>query len=123
MKHAAKCMARLVDAILGAGAAAPQKLMWGRELCILGIDVRPATSGFHCRPASDKARSWRRSIELALSSSRLTAGEASKLAGKRCHLRFFDPFQWQFTIGQQDILFQPHQMRVPFTLKRRFPAP
>ena len=30
--------------------------------------------------------------------------KASKLAGKRRHLRFFNPFQWQFTIGQQDIL-------------------
>ena len=82
MKHAAKCMARMVDAILGCGAAAPKKLVWGLELSVLGIDFTLSEHGFHCRPAKEKARSWMQSIDQALNAGRLTAGEASKLSGK-----------------------------------------
>ena len=82
MKHAAKCMARMIDAIVGCGAAAPKKLLWGLDPCVLGIDFALSDRGFQCRPAKEKVRSWMQSIDRALSTGRLTAGEASKLSGK-----------------------------------------
>ena len=63
MKYAAKCMARMIDAILGSGAAAPKKLLWGMDLCVLGIDFALSEKGFQCRPAKGKASAWLQCIE------------------------------------------------------------
>ena len=63
MKHAAKCMARMIDAILGCGAAAPNKLIWGRSLCVLGIEFCLSEQGFQCRPAQGKVKAWRQCIK------------------------------------------------------------
>ena len=53
MKHAARCMARLRDAIVGFVAAARKKLIWGIELCVRGIDFALSERGFQS-PAKEK---------------------------------------------------------------------
>ena len=50
MKHAAKCLARLIDVLLGDGAASLKKVECGARLCILGIEFEFAEHGFRCRP-------------------------------------------------------------------------
>ena len=45
-RHAAKCLARLIDVVLGEGAASKKKLKWGASLCIFGIEFKFAEHGF-----------------------------------------------------------------------------
>ena len=82
MKHAAKCLARLIDVLLGAGAASLKKLEWGASLCILGIEFEFAEHGFRCRPSKTKAQKWLRCVRGYLASGKMTAGEASKTASR-----------------------------------------
>ena len=82
MKHAAKCLARLIDVLLGAGAASLKKLEWGASLCILGIEFEFAEHGFRCRPSKAKAQKWLRCVRGYLATGKMTAGEASKTAGR-----------------------------------------
>ena len=82
MKHAAKCLARLIDVLLGAGAASLKKLEWGASLCILGIEFEFAEHGFRCRPSKAKAQKWLRCVRGYLATGKMTAGEASKIAGR-----------------------------------------
>ena len=48
---------------------------------ILGLECRISSVAFHCKPASEKAVKWLQQIEHALSSYKLCAGTASKMAG------------------------------------------
>ena len=82
LEHAWGCFARLVRLLLGGDAVAESKLEHGRSLCILGIDVSPSRSGYTCRPTPLKVQQWSDVIQVALSSSSLSAGDASKLGGK-----------------------------------------
>ena len=82
MEHASQCFARLVCVLLGKGAVAESKLVFGRELSILGVDVSLSWRGYKCRPTPDKVLKWIRTIEAALWTMKLSAGDASKLAGR-----------------------------------------
>jgi len=68
--------------VLGEGAASKKKLEWGTSLCILGIEFEFADHGFRCRPAKAKAQKWLQCIRGFLAAGKLTAGDASKTAGR-----------------------------------------
>ena len=55
MAHAASCVKRLVDILLGKGAAAINKLVHGPTLVILGVRVALSQRGFTFCPAEEKA--------------------------------------------------------------------
>jgi hypothetical protein len=76
-----QCFAELVRLVLGASAIADRKLSAGLPLDILGVTVDICAAGMRCRPSAEKVAKWCNVITQALRSSRLTAGEASKLAG------------------------------------------
>ena len=82
MRHGLACFARLVRLLLGHSSIAEAKLDYGRDLCILGIDVSTSLRGYQCQPSPDKVRKWLTAIDNALTSMKLPQGEASKLAGK-----------------------------------------
>ena len=89
-EHADQCFARLVRALLGPSAMQDRKMAWGPSIVILGLRVRSSASGFHVKPDDDKAKQWTAIIDGALRSGALTAGEASKMAGRLswacCHV-------------------------------------
>ena len=75
------CPMRLVDCLLGPGAAAPDKLCHGNPLTVLGVDITVDSYGMTCRPDAKKAFKWRCRIQKFLETGSLLSGEASKLAG------------------------------------------
>ena len=89
-EHADKCFARLVRALLGPSAMQDRKMAWGPSIVILGLRVWSSASGFHVKPDDDKVKQWIAVIDGALRSGALTAGEASKMAGRLswacCHV-------------------------------------
>ena len=89
-EHADQCFARPVRALLGPSAMQDRKMTWGPSIVILGLRVRSSASGFHVKPDDDKAKQWTAVIDGALRSGALTAGEASKRAGRLswecCHV-------------------------------------
>ena len=82
MEHAMRCFARLVRILLGSDAVNDAKVACGRRLCVLGVSIAMASHGFQCHPDEEKVKRWLLVIEEALQSGRLSAGLASKLAGK-----------------------------------------
>ena len=82
MEHAVGCIARLVRVMLGPTAIASRKLAWGRNLCILGVDMLVSRVSCRCRPSPEKCKRWAEIMEAALESGSLKPGAASKLAGK-----------------------------------------
>ena len=74
-------LVRLVDCLLGQGAAAPDKLFHGNPLTVLGMDITIDESGMTCRPDAKKAFKWRCRIQKFLETGTLLSGDASKLAG------------------------------------------
>jgi len=73
--------AELVRLLLGSSAIAERKLESGSPLCILGVDVLLSSAGMQCSPSKDKVQKWRHVIRSALEQKKMTAGQASKLAG------------------------------------------
>ena len=59
LEHALKCLARLINLILGPGAAAPKKLQCGASLVVLGVEITLSSKGFQFRPAAAKAQKWK----------------------------------------------------------------
>ena len=82
MKHAMNCLARLIRVLLGPKSVAESKLDYGATLVILGVEVAVHEHGFTCRPAPGKVQKWILESSHALKANKLTAGHASKLAGK-----------------------------------------
>ena len=72
---------RLVQAVLGKSAIAPEKLEAGVSTVILGVQATIKDAGFRCIPDKKKREKWIARIRGALKRGRLTAGEASKLSG------------------------------------------
>ncbi len=97
-----QCFTRLVRALLGASAIAARKCEYGLSLIVLGIEVRqalrclslsvvhrcfgtqvvPKPSGIFFFLSADKVEKYIACIRAALASGYLSAGEASKLAGR-----------------------------------------
>ena len=73
--------ARLVDCLLGSGAAAPDKLVHGNPLTVLGVEMTVEATGVTCRPDAKKAFKWCCRIQKYLEEGTLLSGDASKLAG------------------------------------------
>ena len=82
LAHALDCLARLVRLLLGPTAIAEAKLEIGTSLCVLGVDLEMARSGFKFRPARRKVVQWVASLKAAVEDAILLPGDASKLAGK-----------------------------------------
>ena len=89
-EHADQCFARLVRALLGPSAMQDRKMAWGPSLAVLGLRVWSSASGFHVKPDDAKVKQWAAAIDGALRSGALSAGEASKMAGRLswacCHV-------------------------------------
>ena len=75
------CVGRLVDVLLGPGAAAPHKLEVGNPLVTLGVETGISESGITFKVNPTKAGEWIEQIQAYLQMGMLTSGEASKLAG------------------------------------------
>ena len=75
-------VARFIRCLLGPSAIADAKIGWGCNLVVLGLALQVGESGLTARPSTDKVRKWRAALQRALDSNRLTAGQASKLAGR-----------------------------------------
>lgn len=78
---ATEVLQRLVDCLLGPGAAAADKLVHGNPLTVLGVEVTADEGGVTCRPDEKKAFKWCCRIQGFLKAGQLHSGEASKLAG------------------------------------------
>ena len=74
--------ARLVRACLGETAISQRKLEHGNPLTVLGIDIAIAEEGVTLCPSRDKSTKWAAGMQKALRLQSMSAGEASKLAGK-----------------------------------------
>ena len=72
---------RLVDCLLGSGAAARDKLIHGNPLVVLGVSVSIDNVGALCKPDPAKVSKWCKQIQGYLAAGELHAGDASKLAG------------------------------------------
>ena len=81
-EHSMGIFARLVRCLLGPSAIADRKLECGNPLVILGVRVNLSSLGIGLQPEPSKVVKWCKQIAEALASSRLTAGDASKLAGR-----------------------------------------
>ena len=82
VETAKEVFARLVRACLGDTAIAQRKLEHGRSLTVLGVDIDIMYEGISFSPSKEKAANWAYKMQVALDTQKLTAGEASKLAGK-----------------------------------------
>ena len=72
---------RLVRALLGSDAISERKLETGNPLVVLGIQIEVNLGGVVFIPAPEKVEAWVVDIRRAVREGRLTAGEASTLAG------------------------------------------
>ena len=79
--EASDVLRRLIDCLLGPGAAAPDKLMHSNPLTILGVQVSIDQLGVTSRPDAEKAFKWSCRIQGFLETGVLHSGDASKLAG------------------------------------------
>ena len=80
-EHGMQCFAELVRLLMGSSAVSDKKLGYGNPLTILGLDIEVHSVGMTCFPSGDKVLKWLNVIREAVSSNKLTAGAASKLAG------------------------------------------
>ncbi len=96
------CFTRLIRLLLGESAIADEKNECAKELVVLGIQalcalcrlalknlfsdgafqVKPSLSGISFTLSQEKALKYTASIEAALESNKLNAGDAGKLAGR-----------------------------------------
>ena len=74
--------ARLTRALLGFSAISLKKLEVGPDLVVLGIAVHPTVTGTKFTVDPAKAMKWLATIEEAIATRRLHAGDAIKLAGR-----------------------------------------
>ena len=100
-EHSMLCFTRLIRLLLGESAIAAEKNECGKELVVLGILVRrvvavkscaescalcfevaPSNKGISFTLSDEKASKYTATIEAALASGRLSAGDAGKLAGR-----------------------------------------
>ena len=81
-EHSMMCFARLVRALLGEEAVAPRKLEAGNPLVILGLRVTTSPSGATVQVDTKKADEWTKKLTTALHTGVLSAGDASKMAGR-----------------------------------------
>ena len=75
-------IARLTRCLLGADSVADRKLECGNPLTILGIAVALRGHGVMLTADTVKIEKWSGQIRQCLASGKLTAGEASKMAGR-----------------------------------------
>ena len=80
--HAMTCFARVVRALLGAGAVGDSKLEAAMPLVVLGLQVTATNKGVEVVVSKKKAVQWWQMLEAALASGVLAAGDASKVAGR-----------------------------------------
>lgn len=64
--HAAKCFNELMECLLGPETVAPNKLLVGNPLEILGVDCQCCLHGFAGRPSRSKKEKWLVDINMAL---------------------------------------------------------
>ena len=77
------CFARLVKAMLGPDAIAPDKLMFGQSLAVLGVSVNLLPDRFVLRPSREKMLKCLCVMRVALEpGGSLRPGCAQKLAGR-----------------------------------------
>lgn len=82
LEHALGCFARLMRLLMGDGVLAQHKMQCGPCLTLLGVDISLSSRGYSCQPSVPKVRKWLMVIRGALQTGNLSAGEASKLAGR-----------------------------------------
>ena len=83
VEHAMLCFARIVRAMLGPLAIAPEKLAFGQSLTVLGVSVCLAPDRFVLRPDREKLEKCLVVMKAALESDgSLSSGCAQKLAGR-----------------------------------------
>ena len=81
-RHAMQCFVRLVRATLGPDALAERKTECKRPLEVLGIEVEVEQDGVTLEVTATKRKEWGDRLREAKHSGILTAGEASKHAGR-----------------------------------------
>jgi hypothetical protein len=81
-QHAMECFARMVRAVLGPGAVAPDKLAHGVPLEVLGLQVRMADRGVELALPEKKRTKWMMQLANAKLAGVMPPGDASKLAGR-----------------------------------------
>ena len=82
VEHALRCFARLARAVLGQGLLSEEKMEHGHPLQVLGLHFEADITCVSVRAADTKADAWPQCVENSLKVGRLSAGEASKLAGR-----------------------------------------
>ena len=80
--HSLACFARVVRCLLGSSALSDEKMGFGPSLEVLGVVVSFSRDGIALWPSERKVEKWLRDIDRALLVGRLSAGDASKLAGR-----------------------------------------
>ena len=80
--HAMECLRRLICILLGRTAVQDKKVECGLQLEVLGVWIAPNADGVECWPAQNKVKKWLAVIDSAIANGFLSAGEASKLAGR-----------------------------------------
>ena len=81
-KHALDCLARIVDAIFGAGTLAPAKMDFGQSLIVLGVEIQLHVDHYVLKPSKAKMLKCLVVIREALARKHLPPGHAQKLAGR-----------------------------------------
>jgi hypothetical protein len=82
IEHALGCFMRIIRLLLGQNALASHKVSFGSSLCVLGVDLAISAAGIVARPSATKVVKWVASVREALRTGVLSAGDASKLAGR-----------------------------------------
>ena len=78
-QHAMECFARMVRAVLGPGAVAPDKLAHGVPLEVLGLQVRMVSKGVELALPDKKRTKWTKQLAAAKEEGVMPPGDASKL--------------------------------------------
>ena len=81
-QHALECFARIVRAMLGSDALAPEKMACANPLEILGIRVEVALDGVRLEVAERERKEWSGQLQVAKVSGVMASGQASKFAGR-----------------------------------------
>ena len=82
VEHTTKCVQTMIDTLMGTGTAAPDKLLWGNPLTILGIDVRYHKGCIRACVEEEKAHKWCREISEAVKTKKMSKKEAERNAGR-----------------------------------------
>ena len=80
--HAMQCFVRMVRALMGTGAVAARKTECSLPLAILGIEVNANQEGVTLEVTPEKRQEWGDRLQEAENTGIMTAGEASKHAGR-----------------------------------------